>query len=140
MKLIETLSIVAWATKQFGSAHTGGPLKMRDIRVAKAKGLVTSAGLTIVLDENGMTKEPEQHREGFVLTEAGKQELRELDPAAAAMYLPKPPEEKTPQERVAEALSKKTANDLLHAADWDNTTVDNYVRVLMVKCPHPFGC
>lgn len=90
MKLIETLKTVAWAEYHFGSLVTGGNVKMRDIKAAKAKQLVKSIGDVVVLDADGFQKEPERYREGFQLTQQGVDYLWQLDPEAAEHYNVRP--------------------------------------------------
>lgn len=79
MNLYETLDTVAWGEKHFGCVIAGGPLKLRDIQRAKAKGFVESVGIVAVCDDDGALKQPERYREGFTLTESGKAKLREYE-------------------------------------------------------------
>lgn len=87
MDLTNTLSTTAWAMHHFGSVCTGGNLQLRDIKRAISKGLIESVGSVPICDGDGFAVLPERYREGFRLTDAGKDELRERDPQSANLYL-----------------------------------------------------
>jgi hypothetical protein len=72
MKLMDVLETVAWGEKNFGAVICGGNLHRRDMTKAIEKGFVKSAGFAVVVDDDGFQVNPERHREGFVLTDAGK--------------------------------------------------------------------
>jgi hypothetical protein len=66
------LETVDWAQQHFGSLHSGGPVRRRDLLRAVRRGLVRSVGLTEVCDGDGWLIPGRKPREGFVLTEAGR--------------------------------------------------------------------
>lgn len=72
MKRIDVLDTIGWAEEMFGSLVTGCNCPRRDVLRAVDAGMAKSAGMVVVCDGDGRTKEPERYREGFVLTEAGK--------------------------------------------------------------------
>jgi hypothetical protein len=75
MKLLDVLETVKWGEEHFGSVITNRQLPRRDVLKAVDKGFVQSAGMVLVCDEEGHHKEPERYREGFKLTEKGKEVL-----------------------------------------------------------------
>jgi hypothetical protein len=87
VKLLETLGTVAWGMFHFSCVQTGGPLKLRDIRGAVARGFVRSNGFGPQCGYDGACLDNRQEREGWVLTDAGKAYLSERDPDTAAEYL-----------------------------------------------------
>lgn len=69
------LEAIEWAEDEFGSLITTRQFPRRAILRLVERGLVRSAGLVTVLDGDGGMVEPERFREGFKLTDAGKQAL-----------------------------------------------------------------
>lgn len=75
MKMIDTLETIKWAEKEFGSLHSGGRCNRRDIMICVKKGLAESIGYSESVDGDGFTIEPVRTREGFILTQSGKELL-----------------------------------------------------------------
>lgn len=75
MKQRDVLDTVAWAEKHFGSLVTNRQCPRRAVMRAVAAGLVRSAGVVELCDDDGFTRTPERQREGFVLTDAGRAAL-----------------------------------------------------------------
>jgi len=75
MKIIETLQTIKWAEKEFGSLHSGASCTRRDIMVCVKKGLAESIGHCEACDGDGFTIEPVRTKEGFILTQSGKEFL-----------------------------------------------------------------
>lgn len=75
MKRRNVLDTIQWAEDEFGSMVTGGIVTRRDVMRCVRAGLVQSAGMVVVMDDDGGIKEPERYREGFKLTDAGRREL-----------------------------------------------------------------
>ena len=93
MKQGDVLYYAAWGMFFFGSVCTGRGLPRRDMLRAQADGLVKSIGQVTMCDGDGFTIEPERYREGWILTDAGKDALREYDPDAYERYLSNVPHE-----------------------------------------------
>lgn len=71
------LSVVAWCEELFGSLTTSRSLRRRDVMRLVSSGLVESAGLVVLCDADGYTRQPERYVEGFRLTSAGRSVLAE---------------------------------------------------------------
>ncbi len=76
MKRRDVLESILWAEEEFGSMITGGAVPRDDVMRQVRAGLISSAGLVRVLDGDGVAVEQERRREGFKLTPAGRQWLR----------------------------------------------------------------
>lgn len=66
-----------WGEEHFGSLLTGRTVRRDQVRRAVAAGVVESAGMVVVCDDDGFAREPERWREGFKLTDAGRAALAE---------------------------------------------------------------
>jgi len=72
MKILDTLETIQWAQDNFGSFLTGGQYTKRDVLRAIKKGYVTSVGMVKLFDVNGFMLDHRQPREGFILTQEGR--------------------------------------------------------------------
>lgn len=77
MKQQDVLETMAWAEKHFGSLTTNRQCPRRDVLRAVRHGLVESVGIVELCDDDGFMVWPTRHREGFVLTDQGRDVLRE---------------------------------------------------------------
>ena len=75
MTVDDVLDIIAWAEREFGSLHTNRVCTRRDVMRAVKAGWVESAGMCEQCDDDGSRLTERRAREGFVLTEAGRQRL-----------------------------------------------------------------
>ena len=75
MKQIYVLESVDHATEIFGSFVTSTQVPRRDVMRQVKNGFVKSVGEVSVCDDDGRMLDPERHREGFVLTDKGKEFL-----------------------------------------------------------------
>ena len=62
---------VAWGHYHFGSFCTGSTTRRATVLRLVKQGLVESAGMVALCDDDGFTVVPERYREGFRLTEFG---------------------------------------------------------------------
>ena len=92
MKQADVLESVAWGMHHFGSLLTGRGCSRQDMLREHGRGMVRSVGMVPQCDDDGSIIESRQCREGWVLTEKGKTQLRLLVPIAAEVYLPTEPE------------------------------------------------
>jgi len=69
---LDALRTIAWGVKHFGALVTGRSVTLRTVRVLVARGLVESAGLVALCDEDGFLLQPERWRRGFRLSVAGR--------------------------------------------------------------------
>lgn len=76
--LLDTLQLLQWGMKNFGSVCTNQNLPKRDMRRAIASGYAKSIGQVVLCDDDGCALVPERFREGFVLTDLGKEKLKLL--------------------------------------------------------------
>jgi hypothetical protein len=85
MRQSDVLETVAWAEKHFGSLTTNRQCTRREVRRAVQAGLVRSVGLVEMRDDDGGTfyssRGATRVREGFVLTDAGRERVRAGSPA-----------------------------------------------------------
>ena len=70
------LETIAWAEEHFGALQSSTSCSRRDIMRAVKKGLAKSDGYGIQCDAAGFTLDSHVDREGFVLTDAGREKLR----------------------------------------------------------------
>lgn len=75
MKQRAVLETVADAEDHYGSLVTNGQCSRRDVMRCVNAGLVESAGLVTLLDDDCSPFAPERWREGFRLTQAGRAAL-----------------------------------------------------------------
>ena len=85
MNQVELLQTVDWAERMFGSLTTNRQCPRRDVMRAIDAGLVKSAGMVQLCDDDGASLDPERYREGFKLTVAGKVRLAEIEAANAGV-------------------------------------------------------
>lgn len=72
----DILETIAWGEKMFGSLTTNRHCTKRDVAKAVRAGFARSIGQVALCDDDCHIIEPERYREGFVLTDAGKAELK----------------------------------------------------------------
>jgi hypothetical protein len=79
MKQSDVLETIDWSEGSFGSLITNNQCSRRDVMRAVKNGLAKSIGQVLVCDDDGCHIDPEQWREGFVLTDKGRaaQELKQ---------------------------------------------------------------
>jgi hypothetical protein len=72
MKRRHVLEVIQDCEQLYGSLITNSLVTRRDVMRCVRAGLVKSAGLVLVMDENENPTDPERWREGFQLTEKGR--------------------------------------------------------------------
>ena len=77
MKQIDVLETIDWSEGNFGSLVTNRQCSRRDVLRAVKNGLAKSIGQVLMCDDDGFHLDPERFREGFVLTDAGKELLEQ---------------------------------------------------------------
>jgi len=81
MKQQDVLETMRWAEGVYGSLISTTGCPRRDILRAVKAGLAKSIGMVAVMGEDCCIMDPERHREGFVLTEKGRDLLDAQDEA-----------------------------------------------------------
>jgi hypothetical protein len=69
---LDRLESIEWGEDNFGSLTTNRQFPRRAMLRLVDMGLARSIGQVVACDDDGWQVEPEQFREGFVLTEAGR--------------------------------------------------------------------
>jgi hypothetical protein len=85
---LDRLETVEWGERNFGSLITSRQFPRRDMLRLVGRGLVRSIGLVAVCDGDGAHVDPERWREGFVLTEAGREAVADRRAALDAALTP----------------------------------------------------